>query len=58
MSLEFEDENEVDEDRERSDKYWEAFMAFDTKKTGFLKTSDLMAALSYCGETTDENETY
>ena len=40
------------------DKVWDAFMAFDHEKMGYMSTSDLKSALEYLGETVNEEETF
>ena len=40
------------------DKVWDAFMAFDHEKMGYMSTGDLKSALEYLGETVNEEETF
>ena len=45
-------------DTKAGDKVWEAFMAFDYDKMGYMSTNDLQKALEYLGETVNEEETF
>ena len=51
------DQNEP-ENAQAGDKVWDAFMAFDHEKMGYMATNDLKSALEYLGETVNEEETF
>ena len=46
--------NEEEEERLADDKVWDAFMAFDHEKSGFMQTSEIKNALEHLGETVTE----
>ena len=50
--------NEEEEERLADDKVWDAFMAFDYDKSGYMQTSDLKNALEHLGETVTEEQTF
>ena len=45
-------------DRLAEDKVWDAFMAFDYDRMGYMQTSDLKNALEHLGEKVTEDETF
>ena len=51
-------ENNQKEEIQGGDKVWDAFMAFDYEKMGYMSTGDLKNALDYLGETVNEEETF
>ena len=54
-----EQQNDVDHTPDQAgDKVWDAFMAFDHDKMGYMSTNDLKSALEYLGETVNEEETF
>ena len=54
--VEIEDDQEVD--RAQEDKVWDAFMAFDYDRMGYMETSDLKNALEHLGEKVTEDEVF
>ena len=55
---EIENAGEEEVDRLAEDKVWDAFMAFDYDRMGFMQTSDLKNALEHLGEKVTEDETF
>ena len=53
-----ENAGEEEVDRLAEDKVWDAFMAFDYDRMGFMQTSDLKNALEHLGEKVTEDETF
>ena len=51
-------ESAEDITRRESDQIWEAFMAFDYEKLGFISVNDLKKALERAGEKVTDDETY
>ena len=49
---------EEDKLRAEQDKIWEAFMAYDLERFGYISVNDLRAALERAGESVGEDETY
>ena len=53
-----EQNNTAGEEIKGGDKIWDAFMAFDYEKMGYMSVGDLKNALEYLGETVNEEETF
>ena len=55
---EIENAGEEEVDRLAEDKVWDAFMAFDYDRMGYMSTSDLKNALEHLGEKVTETDTF
>ena len=53
-----ENAGEEELDRLAEDKVWDAFMAFDYDRMGYMQTSDLKNALEHLGEQVTEGDTF